>query len=493
MKKIPIASIVLSSSIRYSLGSRPPPPPPPPPRYDDRRYNTFDNNETTSSRRFEPRSKDKLNGTYNPQQEHDRYYTHSRGQSSWSRSNRPDFEQRNNDKIQSQQASSESAESEKKSYNPIDYKFPSLEISQDKNKVEELITNEDDDLPQTGMEFDDGERKKRRKVNASDYVNARSDAMARYGRIQLALASSIVGASLGGFVGQSLLSQGQFFATMTGLLFMLMSFLRNDCGEMSRSLGLAFIYLWKRTRIVRRRYRTGKHVRALCRIRQRVPFPPVEDGEEENPWKYAPRSDIDPEFEMIKALLCVILIGSFCGGNMPLIPTWMGSTGGAAMFAIFAIGKNPRGDLVRTMGMRVVALLGEAADINAELNVTRKVTVVVGKVIDKLMILDRKHRIRDKIFKGAAATYDTLSSTVSRVQEDIQDRKKVGTGDRTRERVRSVQDDDEYNNRRPRRDMNDDFDDRIPRRDEEDDFQNRDRRSRDDQKRPMKKRSLFFK
>jgi hypothetical protein len=234
-------------------------------------------------------------------------------------------------------------------------------------------------------------------------------------------------------------------------------------------------------------------VRALCRLRQRVPFPPVEEGEDENPWKYTPQSDRDPDFEMIKSMLCVILIGSFCGGNMPLIPTWMGSTGGAAMFAIFAIGKNPRGDLVRTMGMRVVALLSEAVDINAELNVTRKVTVVVGKVIDKLMILDRKHRIRDKIFKGAAATYDTLSSTVSRVQEDIQDRKGESS-DRTRQRVRSPPDEDAYNKRRPRRGMNDDLDDRTRRHsDDEEYFQNRDRGFHDDPKRPVKKRGLFFK
>jgi hypothetical protein len=144
--------------------------------------------------------------------------------------------------------------------------------------------------------------------------------------------------------------------------------------------------------------------------------------------------------------------------------------------------------------MRVVALLGEALDINTELNVTRKVTVVVGKVIDKLMILDRKHRIRDKIFKGAAATYDTLSSTVSRVQEDIQDRKSESS-DRTRQRVRHPEDEDAYSKRRSSRDINDTYDERIRRRDdeEEDGFQNRDRRFRDDRKRPMKKRSLFFK
>lgn len=489
MKKIPLASIVFSSSLRYSIGSQPPPPPPPPYNFDE-----------TRSRRFEPRSREKVNDTYNRQGEYDRYYNRSMRQSpSSSRYGRPtssnNFEQRNNDHIPSQQtSSSDNTDTEQKAYNPIDYNFPSFELSQDKNKFDtSILPNERDELPQTGVENDERERKKLQKYNGSDYVNARSDAMTRYGRVQLSVASSVVGASLGGFVGQSLISQGKFFAMMTGLLFMLMSFLRNDYGEMSRSLGLAFIYLWKRTRIVRRRYRTGKHVRALCRLRQRVPFPPVEEGEDENPWKYTPQSDRDPDFEMIKSMLCVILIGSFCGGNMPLIPTWMGSTGGAAMFAIFAIGKNPRGDLVRTMGMRVVALLGEAVDINAELNVTRKVTVVIGKVIDKLMILDRKHRIRDKIFKGAAATYDTLSSTVSRVQEDIQDRKGESS-DRTRQRVRSPPDEDAYNKRRPRRGMNDDLDDRTRRHsDDEEYFQNRDRGFHDDPKRPVKKRGLFFK
>jgi hypothetical protein len=104
---------------------------------------------------------------------------------------------------------------------------------------------------------------------------------------------------------------------------------------------------------------------------------------------------------------------------VPLIPTWMGSTAGAATLAFMGIGKNPRGDLIRTMGMRVVATLGEAMDINAELRVAKKVSVVAGKLLDKALILDRKHRIKDRVFRGVSWAYEKINSTVRNVQDDM--------------------------------------------------------------------------
>ena len=317
--------------------------------------------------------------------------------------------------------------SEEKSYNPIDYQFPSRKIP----SMNDGPKDEQGELPQTSSgeeEQNNIETNSNGRHPMPQYASARQDAIARYsstplGKLKLATSTYFVGGAIGGFLGQSMLNQGKLFVILSGFLFLIMSWLRNDYGEMSRSLGLGFIYLARRTKSVRRRYKTGPHLRGMCRLGPRKPFPPVFEDEEENPWRYAPQSRDDPDFEMAKALLCMVVIGSFCGGNVPLIPTWMGSAAGAAAFGIFGIAKNPRGDLIRAMGMKVVALIGEAIVINSELRVARKVARVGGKIFDKMMILDSKHRIKDRIVKGASWAYERASNTAARVQEDVKEGK----------------------------------------------------------------------
>ena len=297
---------------------------------------------------------------------------------------------------------------------------------------------EPDEIPKTGTNLPNIPEEEQSRRPSREFASARTDPIARYSstklkRIQLGLASATVGAALGGFVGYSMFSSsgGSTFALVGAFVFWITSHLRNSYGEMCRSLGLALIYLLRRTKDVRRRYRTGVHLKGMCRLGKRQPFPPLlgADEADESPWRYAPEQEGDPEFEMIKSLLCIAFIGSFCGGSIPLLPTWMGSAGGAALFAFFAIAKNSRGDLIRTMGMRVVALLGEAIDINSELRVARKVGVVGGKLLDKMLILDRKHRIKDKILSGASWAYEKVSSTASQVQEDMQEKRRQDEDD----------------------------------------------------------------
>lgn len=314
---------------------------------------------------------------------------------------------------------------------PIDYQFPARQTPKIRQGLAEYPS---DGIPNTGYDNRPYKPTSSRGLNPnSEFASARQDAIARYtsttklGKIKVGLASASVGAGIGGFVGYSIMSSsggGSTFAVILGFVFWITSYLRNSYGEMCRSLGLALIYLMRRSKVVRKRYETGVHVKGMCRMGKRQPFPPILEGEvDENPWRYSPEGENDPEFEMIKSLLCMAFIGSFCGGSVPLIPTWMGSAGGAALFGFLGIAKNPRGDLIRTMGMRIVALLGETVDINSELRVARKVGVVGGKVLDKVLILDRKHRIKDKIFSGASWAYDKVSSTASKVKEDMQEKR----------------------------------------------------------------------
>lgn len=326
-------------------------------------------------------------------------------------------------------------------YDPINYQFPSKSSETNmnqtpKNNYDPRNDNDQDSIPETGWtEASPTEMEKRydsREEETTQFASPRRDVITRYtsttiGKLKLGISSACVGGMIGGFVGKSIFHQGYPFAIAVSFLFWAMNFLRNAYGEMSRAIGMAFLLLFRRLYGIRRRYKTGPHVKAILGMKSRQPFPPImnnddDDGSTENPWKYQPVHRDDPKFEMVKSLACMALIGSFCGGNMPLLPTWIGSSAGAITFAFVATTKNSRGDLVRTMGMRVVALIGEAIEINYDLNIARKTAVVSGKIVDKLLILDRKHRIKDKVWSGMSWVYDKVSTATSRVQNDIQQR-----------------------------------------------------------------------
>lgn len=202
-------------------------------------------------------------------------------------------------------------------------------------------------------------------------------------------------------------------------LLLVAGFLRNDYGELSRALGLALVLTLQRTGSVRREYPTLPHLKAMVRQGPRRPFPPVEDGG--SPWRYEPTYRDDPEFKMTYALLAMSLVGSFCGGNVPILPAWMGGILGAVTFASATTGSNARGDLGRSMGMRLVGLVRVALAINSELRILGKAATVGGLVFDKVMIVDRKHRIKDKIVAICKWGYEKVSRTAEQVKEEMQD------------------------------------------------------------------------
>ena len=84
-------------------------------------------------------------------------------------------------------------------------------------------------------------------------------------------------------------------------------------------------------------------------------------------------------------------------------------------------GSNARGDLGRSMGMRLVGLVRVALDINSELRILGKAATVGGLLFDKVMIMDRKHRIKDKIVAICKWGYDKVSRTAEQVKEEMQD------------------------------------------------------------------------
>jgi hypothetical protein len=224
---------------------------------------------------------------------------------------------------------------------------------------------------------------------------------------------------MGTFLGHSLHLPPRFVATLVAILFFISTFLRNPYGECVKSLGLMLILVVQRFSRIRNRYPTLSHVKSSLRLAPRQAFP------SENPWEGG------DDFSMLPTLLAMAFVGSISGGNLPLLPTWMGALIGGGLFAVWTTLNDARGDLARSMGMRVVATGQELWNINVELELMHKVGVVSGKILDKLLILDRKHRIKDRILRGASFLYDQVSKAAvsattqgGRGEDDDRDRRR---------------------------------------------------------------------
>ena len=199
-------------------------------------------------------------------------------------------------------------------------------------------------------------------------------------------------------------------------------FLRTPFGELVRALALSLILVLKRSHSIRKKYPTWKYVQGLLSYgsnqqtsssstKQKVrPFPPCP-----NPWNYQPQRPSDPEFNMLYSLIAMVFVGSTCGAtlSLPLIPTWMASLTGAATLAVATTMDSPRGDLARTMGMRLVALIHELWNIQATLGIIPKAAIVSSQIIDKCMILDNQHKVKDKFLRLVNAGYEQILQQTS--------------------------------------------------------------------------------
>ena len=94
---------------------------------------------------------------------------------------------------------------------------------------------------------------------------------------------------------------------------------------------------------------------------------------------------------------------------------------GAVVSASLTTGSNARGDLGRSMGMRIVGLVQLVLAVNSELQILGKSATVGGLIFDKLMIMNRKHWIKDKIVAICQWGYDKVSRTAEQVKEDMED------------------------------------------------------------------------
>ena len=293
-------------------------------------------------------------------------------------------------------------------YTPIDYQFRSKqpELPQRtgqwrRNPAKVAL----DDLPLTASD-PEPESMRDTDIDLPKFATPRQDAVGRYmstfkGRLSLRTSSTMVGLALGGFIGKSLFNTPSFSIPI-GLLFLILTFIRNPYGELARALGLTLIFVWQRTFQIRKRYATWPHVKASLGVAPRRAFPRNDDFQSR-------------EISYVYTLLAMAFVGSAAGGNMPLVPTWMGALGGATLLVFGSTLRSARGDLCRSMGMRLVAVVEELLDINADLKVVQKSGVVAGRILDKILILDRKHSIKDRIAAGFTFLYEQISSATGRM------------------------------------------------------------------------------
>jgi len=199
-----------------------------------------------------------------------------------------------------------------------------------------------------------------------------------------------------------------------------------------------------------------------------------------------PAEEDERDYNNILVFVALGFLGSTVGGSFPLIPTWMGASGGAGAFVFFATWPTAQGDLVRTLGMRIVTLVRVLLDLNQELRLVNKAGAVSSNLLDKMLILDRKHRIKDKVISGATFVYEQVMAQVNNRQEASgggrrrMDRRRDGAGERRRGRD-DRRDDDEYGDRQ-RRGRRQDGSGRRPRGDEDEPEQ------RDEDRRDYKRR-----
>lgn len=197
------------------------------------------------------------------------------------------------------------------------------------------------------------------------------------GKLAVTLAAGVVGSGMGLALSASAFHRPGTFA-LGGLgLGVFLSLLKNDFGDLFRALGLLLIYLLERQRQVGQAYSALGQLRPMVRLAPRRPFPPVE-----NPWAYVRASPSDIEFSMTKTLVAVVFVGALYGYllasaiSLFFLPAWLLALIGGGIGGYTATLRDGRGDMVRCLGMKLVAFFGLIKAVEEELSVWLK----LGKV-----------------------------------------------------------------------------------------------------------------
>jgi hypothetical protein len=118
--------------------------------------------------------------------------------------------------------------------------------------------------------------------------------------------------------------------------------------------------------------------------------------------------------------VAMAIVGAIVGANVPiiLVPSSLlaliGAIGAAYVTTLPHSSTFSYGSVARCMGMRVVALARTSVYMERELHLGRHSAAVAGKLLDTVLILDRKHRLKDKL----VAVTSWIIHAMARIQQD---------------------------------------------------------------------------
>lgn len=180
---------------------------------------------------------------------------------------------------------------------------------------------------------------------------------------------------------------------------MILSYLRgNPYGEFIQALAMLLILSFQRFQAIRKRHPVSRYVWAaigLKRLDERL----------------------DRSEHRLYVLISMGLVGSFIGGSIPLIPTSLGSLAGAVTLSLATLQPNAAGDVCYCMGLRLVALAGQVGRLNSDLGIVTKGGAAASKLINTILVFDRKHRVQEKLGSLANWVRDRLSSSDDPLEE----------------------------------------------------------------------------
>lgn len=218
------------------------------------------------------------------------------------------------------------------------------------------------------------------------------------GRAVVTIGSTAVGTALGAAISESTVRQTRFLALAGGCIGLIMSFAQGAFGDLFRALGLGVLLSLKRSHRVSVLYPMWPQLRAALHFGPRAPFPPT--AAVESPWKYR-AGERGLVFSMTKSMLAVAFVGGAIGYILSRLIIFLPdvlaalAVGGAA--AYLATRSSAGGDLVRLLGMRVVALASVIAGVDDDVGAWDKASVVGSMCFSKLIAWDRKYQVTRKL------------------------------------------------------------------------------------------------
>jgi len=261
------------------------------------------------------------------------------------------------------------------------------------------------------------------------YASARSDIVAQY---RASFLSSVLmystSSAFGALVGQTTIGMPRSVAAM---FFLISTLGRGQISDWVRTVSVALLLTLRRSHKVRKAYPTWPHIKACFGAAFREPYPPTREL-----WKYKPRDKNDPDFDMLWSTAALALVSGACGAYCTPIMSWLGGWLAAGGAVALMMRDGAAGDVARASGMRLVATVGVGRSVVADLKLVPQTGMMLSNILDRLMIFDRQHRVKDRVVSLVTAA----AQQVSRISKQRQERSSV-EDDQGEKRPNSSRDD----------------------------------------------------